>query len=148
MFTDFTGDAAKLRDQAARVSCKAGGTKLLPILKRVADIGTCPVVIYIGDAYEEGPPGRVADALKRSETRVIILHDGPPPAAFGEIVDRTGGALLPFNISAMDQLRDLLQAVAVLAIGGTELLETKQETMPAATLLLENLSDRKLIGRS
>ena len=75
------------------------------------------------------------------------MHDGPPPAAFGEIVDITSGALLPFDLSSLDQLGELLKAVAVLAVGGTDALEAQQETMPAATLLLENLSDRKLIGR-
>lgn len=143
-FSGFTSNAAKLRDLAAGVTCKAGATRLLPILKRVARMGDVPIVIYVGDAYEEGSPRRVADALKDCGSRVIILHDGPPPAAFGEIVERTGGALLPFDISA---LGDLLAAIAVLAVGNVELLEAKRETMPAATLLLEHLGGGKQIGR-
>jgi hypothetical protein len=147
IFTDFTKDPGILRDQAAGVRCYSGGTQLLPILDRVARMRDCPVVVYIGDAYEEGSPRRVANALRDTETRVIILHEGQPPAAFKEIADLTGGALLPFDLSSLDQLGELLKAVAVLAVGGTDALEAQQETMPAATLLLENLSDRKLIGR-
>lgn len=146
--TDFTKDAGTLRDRAASITCQAGGTQLLPILKRVAGMGDVPVVVFIGDAYEEGSPRRVANALKDCGTRVIILHEGPPPPAFGEIVERTGGALLPFEISSLDDVRALLQAVAVLAVGDVELLKTKQATMPAATLLLEHLDpSRLLIGR-
>jgi len=45
-----------------------------------------------------------------------------------------------------DVLSDLLQAVAVLAAGEVEELKARAATMPAATLLLEHLSERKLIG--
>jgi hypothetical protein len=145
-FTDFTKDAGALRDQAAGITCEPGGTQLLPILKRVAGMGDVPIVVFIGDAYEEGSPRRVANALKDCGTRVIILHEGPPPPAFGEIVELTCGALLPFEISSLDDVRDLLQAAAVLAVGDVELLKAKEATMPAATLLLEHLRDRKLIG--
>jgi len=145
-FTPFVSDAGELRDLAAGVRCQAGNTRLVEILERVArmddDVG---VVLYIGDAFEESETvaRRVADALNTRETRVIILHDGPPLAVFGDIADRTGGALLPFDMSALEALGELLEAVAVLAVGDIELLEAKQAMMPAATLLLEHLSGRK-----
>lgn len=149
-FTPFVADAGELRDRAAGVTCRAGQTRLIEILERVARMREgVGVVLYIGDAFEEDERDarRIADVLARRQTRVIILHDGPPPAAFGEIVDRTAGALLPFDTSALDALGALLEAVAVLAVGDVELLETKQATMPAATLLLEHLSDRKFSTR-
>jgi hypothetical protein len=141
-FTRFTSNSAELRSMAAGVRCKAGFTKLLPILARVLKLSDVRVVVYISDAFEESEreARRIADALCANRTRVIILHDGKAHPAFGEITARTGGALLPFDISALDAL---LQAVAVLAVGDVELLETKQATMPAATLLLEHLGDRK-----
>jgi hypothetical protein len=148
-FTRFTNNPAKLRDMAAGVECRGGYTQLLPILKRVAGMDRVGVVLYIGDSFEESKKlaCQIADELRARETRVIILHEGRPPATFGMIADLTAGALLPFDISALDQLGELLQAVAVLAVGDVEALQTAQATMPAATLLLEHLSDRKLIGR-
>ena len=80
----------------------------------------------------------------KQETRVIILHDGPPPVAFGEIAERSGGALLPFA-SALDQLGELLGAVAALAVGGIAAVEEQQATMPAAAVLLEKLDPKQLM---
>ena len=149
-FTDFTADPGELRDLASGVICQAGGTRLLDILKRVLKLRGVRTVLYIGDAFEEdeGEARRIAVALRKRGTRVIILHDGPPPDAFGEIAERSGGALLPFDASAIDALSDLFEVVAVLAVGDVEALKTVAPTMPAATLLLEHLSDRKLIGRN
>ena len=51
--------------------------------------------------------------------------------------------MLPFDADAIDELAELLQAIAVLAVGGTELVEEKQATMPAAPVLLERLAESK-----
>lgn len=152
-FTDFVSEPEVLRKVAGGVRCIAGYTRLLDILDRVARTDDVRVVVYIGDVFEEreGRALRLADTLLAKETRVIILHDTDSRdfdggSVFHAIAERTGGAVLPFDASAIEALGELLQAVAVLAVGGTELLETKQATMPAATLLLEHLSGRKLIG--
>jgi hypothetical protein len=52
------------------------------------------------------------------------------------LAKRTGGAVLPFNISVLEKLVERIEAVAVLAVGRPELLDTKKETMPAAKGLL------------
>jgi hypothetical protein len=161
LFSEFTSNAKALRDAAAGVRCAAGLTRLLDILDRVTKLRPAPsVVIYVGDVFEEnrGRALRLADALLLQGTRVIILHDtsgfrgGTPPSetpilpgnTFGEIAERTGGAVLPFDISALSELRGLLQAVAVLAVGDVELLQSKQTTMPSATLLLEHLGNKRI----
>lgn len=146
-FTRFTSKPGRLRDMAAGVSCKAGGTRLLDILERVLKLKRVGVVLYIGDSFEESDAQacRLADALLKQETRVIILHDGPPPVAFGEIAERSGGALLPFEASALDQLGELLGAVAALAVGGVAAVEEQQATMPAAAVLLEKLDPKRLM---
>ena len=153
-FTKFMSDPKILREMAGRVRCTAGYTRLLPILDRVARTDNVRVVVYIGDVFEEseGRALRLADMLLAKETRVIILHDQDlrdhdTGEIFRAIAERTGGAVLPFDASAIEAMGELLQAVAVLAVGGPELVEAKKDTLPAATLLLENLSDRKLIGR-
>ena len=89
--------------------------------------------------------------LKQNETRVIILHDltardFDDGEVFHAIAEITGGAVLPFDHSSLERLGELLEAVAVLAVGDTELLEEKRPTMPAAGLLLEHLG-RKRIGK-
>jgi hypothetical protein len=158
-FSRFTSNPRELRDLAAGVSCVAGTTRLLDILRRVVQLKRVAVVLYVGDAFEESRADarRLADELLLQGTRVIILHDTsggdtePVPPAFNDLAERTAGAVLPFDISALDRLSelvlgDLLQAVAVLAVGDTDLLKTKHATMPAATLLLEHLTDRNLIG--
>jgi hypothetical protein len=155
-FTPFMPDAELLRPIAARIRCKAGYTKLCDIFERVLKSERVRVVVYVGDVFEEfrSRAIRLAKALLLNETRVIILHDtgsrdDDDGQVFQTIAAITGGAVLPFDASALDQLGALLQAVAVLAVGGTELLETRQETMPAAPLLLERLADSKqlLIGK-
>jgi hypothetical protein len=146
---DFTPDTGELRAIAAKIKCRVGGTRLLDILKRVLKLRVA-VVAYIGDAFEESDAQarKIADALCRRQTRVIILHEGPPPEAFSIIAERSGGALLPFDVSALDKMGNLLEAAGILASGGEVALAAEATTKPEARLLLEHLSDRKLIGRS
>jgi hypothetical protein len=149
-FTPFLSDPAPLRALAAKIRCKAGETRLLDILARVLRTEDVGVVVYIGDVFEESETKalRLADALKRHGTRVIILHDScsrdfDDGEMFRAIAERTDGAVLPFNISALEQLGQLLEAVAVLAVGGVEMVEANAATMPAAPLLLEHLGASK-----
>jgi hypothetical protein len=151
-FTRFLPDAASLRKVAAGVRCRAGYTRLLDILARVLKEDRVGVVVYIGDVFEESERKalRQADQMRRKETRVIILHDTSSRdfddgEVFNAIAERTGGAVLPFNPSSIERLGELLEAVAVLAVGGVEAVEEKQATMPAATVLLENLDPKRLL---
>lgn len=152
-FTPFLPDADALRPLAARVRCKAGYTRLLDILTRAVQSEGVRVVVYIGDVFEEseGKALRLADALALKGTRVIILHDlGARDHDGGEvfhaIAERTGGAVLPFDHASLERLGELLEAVAVLAVGGVELVEARQATMPGAPLLLEYLGNTKRIS--
>jgi hypothetical protein len=149
-FTPFTSNGNKLRDQAATVRCRAGHTRLLDILARTLETEGVSVVIYIGDVFEESNRrGRkLADALKAHGTRLIILHDNGSPDIYGvgifaDMAARTGGAVLPFDASALPKLRELIEAVAVLAVGDVTALAARQDTMPAARLLLEHLGGKK-----
>ena len=146
-FTPFTSDASTLRDVAASVRCQAGRTALIEILDRARQTPQVAVVIYIGDVYEESLASglRMADDLRLRGTKLVILHDsiGADPAsanAFEQLARRTGGCVLPFDGEASGKLRELLEALAVLAVGGIKLLEAKRKELPAATLLLEHLN--------
>lgn len=152
-YTRYFTEAGRLRDRAARIRCETGETRLLDILARVTqETPAAEVVVYIGDAFEESKPkaSRLADRLKAQGTRVIILQDGcdgETADVFANIAARSGGALLPFDLSSLERLRELLGAVAVLAVGGEKLLEAKRETLPGALLLLDRLGAARLEGR-
>ena len=146
-FTEFTADPNKLRDRAAGIVCLAGMTRLLPILSRALANPGVRVVTYIGDVFEESPvKGRkLADAMGLKGIKLIVLHDTADWNArrdaevFLDLARRTGGCVLPFDVNAPARLRDLLAAVAVYAVGGTEMLEAKSGELPGAVLLLEHL---------
>lgn len=149
-FTAFTQDAVTLRDQAAGVACVAGLTRLLPILSVSLTQPAVRVVVYIGDVFEESvPQGRkLADAMGRQGTRLIVLHDTADRSArrdaelFWDLAKRTGGCVLPFDASSSGRLRDLLSAVAVYAVGGEKLLRERRRDSPGAVALLEHLGKR------
>jgi hypothetical protein len=153
-FTPFTSNPQRLRDLAAGLRCRGGQTRLLEILRRVLKQRGVRCVVYVGDMFEESreAAAEIAAQLAAHEIRVIVLHDtslrvvgfdsgsyDDAGAVFGMLAERTGGAVLPFDISALEELAKLLEAVALLAIGGTEMLAEKVRVMPAATLLLEHL---------
>lgn len=146
-FTAFTSDAGTLRDLAGGITCRAGHTRMLPILAGSLDRAGVRVVTYIGDVFEEslGRGQKLADTMGSRGIRLIILHDTSDWNArrdaeiFLDLARRTGGCVLPFDASAPGRLRDLLAAVAVYAVGGRHLLEEKLKQLPGAPILLRHL---------
>ncbi len=149
-FTEFTADPNTLRDRAAAITCVAGHTQLLPILSRSLASPGLRVITYIGDVFEESPTrGRkLADELGRLGIRLFVFHDTAHWTArrdaelFLDLARRTGGCVLPFDASAPDRLRELLAAIAVLAVGGVELLQDKRGKLPGAVILLQHLDPK------
>jgi len=147
-FTDFTSDANALRDRAAGIVCRAGSTRLLPILQRSLDSPGVRVVIYIGDVFEESPGQgrRLADEMGRRGMRLIVLHDTADWMArrdaemFLDLARRTGGCVLPFDATAPERLREILGAAAAYAVGGMELLRQRGDA--GALMLLRHLPDK------
>jgi len=89
----------------------------------------------------------LADALKLRGTKLIVLHDTAAGGreyadTFAQLAGRTGGCVMPFHSAAIDQVRETLEAVAVLAAGGVKLLAAKATALPAARLLLESLDGK------
>jgi hypothetical protein len=125
-FTEFTANPGTLRDRAAAVRCLSGRTRMLPILARAI---AAPGVREMG----------------RRGIKLFVLHDVADWNArrdaelFLDLARRTGGCVLPFDAAAPDRLRELLAAIAVYAVGGTQLLEKQRQTLPAAALLLRHL---------
>jgi hypothetical protein len=147
-FTPFAPDPQMLRDAAASVSCMAGRTCMIDILTRAREESEVRVVVYVGDVFEEeaAEAFEAADALRLRGTRVIVLQDGDDAASarvFSEIARRTGGAVIAFDADAVDRLRDLLEAIGCLAVGGRRLLEQRRGTLAGAPLLLKHLPSSK-----
>jgi hypothetical protein len=145
-FTDFVTDPSILRETAAQISCKSGATKLIEIMQRTIAAPDAKVLLYIGDTFEEPieEAREVAGLLNARGVRMIVLHDEPQrdQAAgdvFADLAHRTGGFVLPFDAGAAARIREVLEAVAVLAVGGIKLLQEKKNTLAAAPLLLSHL---------
>ena len=150
-FSAFTNDAATLRDRTAGITCEAGMTRLLPILSASLKQPAMRVVVYVGDVFEEsiGEGRRLADEMGARGIKLIVLHDTADPAArrdaelFWDLSKRTGGCVLAFDAGASQRLRELLEAVAVYAVGGETLLEARRRELPGAVTLLEQLGTRR-----
>jgi hypothetical protein len=150
-FTQFTSDPRTLRDRAAGITCSTGLTRLLPIITEALKRGGVRVVAYVGDVFEEsvGEGRKLADAMAARGIRLIVLHDTSDASArnhaeiFNDLAGRTGGCILPFDAGAPAKLRELLAALAVLAVGGIALLQQKRNELPGAPLLLARLDKKR-----
>ena len=114
-----------------QVRCDAGITQIARILDHaIRETGTHPVnaLIFIGDAMEEPLDGLAHQAgrLGALNTPIFLFHEGHDPSAasaFRQFARMSHGVYLPFDLSSLDRLRELLGAVAVYASGGLAALE-------------------------
>lgn len=147
MFSAFSSDVQRFRDLAAGVSCRAGHTQLVPLMQRTREHPDVKVFLYIGDCFEESEEEayEAADALKARGIRAVMLHDassGDMAArrVFEEIAKRTGGVCLDFYGGDRQAMKNIFEAVAVLAVGGIKLLQQRRSQLPGAAKLLPYLS--------
>ena len=147
VFTDFSNDVATFRDHAASVSCVAGMTRLVDIMGKTRSHSDVRVFLYIGDCFEESERDAyaAADAFRARGIRAIMMHDskgggGPNDRqVFEEIARRTGGVCIDFHGGDRQGLKDIFEAVAVLAAGGIKALEQRKGQLPGAAKLLPYL---------
>lgn len=146
-FTDFSSDVARFRHEARSVSCEPGHTKLCNLMQQTLEKTGVKVFVYVGDAFEESDAAAyaLADKCKTRGIRAIMLHDESSQkdqatrAVFEEIARRTGGVCADFCSVDLSGMKDILQAVVVLAAGGIKLLEQKRAQLPGAAKLLPYL---------
>lgn len=146
-FTAFTSNVQTFRDQAAQVECRAGQTVLCKLMERTLDHAGVKVMIYVGDAFEESADEayQLADSFKARGIKAVMMFDsncGTDDAkqVFTEIAKRTGGACLDLHLDGpAKDVRDVLEAVAVLATGGTKMLRKRAAQLPGAAKLLASL---------
>ena len=149
--TPFSSEAKAFLDKVQAVRCSAGRTALNEILDQAAQASRIKALIYIGDCFEEDPTEAVelAQQLKLKGVRCFIFHDTSSQAqgydtraartAFEQITRITGGAILPFDETSPDLVKELLSAIALYAAQGIKALEQKTKLLPAARLLLKQM---------
>jgi hypothetical protein len=123
-------DAAHLRAEMTGVACRGGLTQIEKVLRHARDEarrGRVDALVYVGDAMEEriDPLCALAGEIGLVGLPVFLFQEGRAPAveaAFREIARLTRGAYCRFDAGSTRQLRELLGAVAVYAVGGRKAL--------------------------
>ncbi|MHA1189685.1 MAG: VWA domain-containing protein [Alphaproteobacteria bacterium] len=141
----WANNTAMLRDMMVKIDCRGGHTqirKVLAHIKRSAKSNPVAALVYVGDAMEENIDQlcQMAGEIGLMGVKAFMFHEGQDPIAgkaFREIARLTGGAYMPFNTAAADELRAMLGAVATYAAGGRPALESSPNK--AAKLLASRI---------
>ena len=112
------------------VRCAGGLTQIRRVLDHAlkeTDRETVNALVFVGDCVEESIDDLCDRAARLGIKGVpaFLFHEGYDPAAarcFREIARLSGGACCSFDSASAGQLRELLSAVAVYAVGGRRAL--------------------------
>ncbi len=140
----WVGNSQDLLRRMTAVSCMAGQTQIGRVLGhciKQSKARKVNALVFVGDCMEEDVDqlAHQAGELGLLGVPVFIFHErGDPIAkrAFQTIARLSGGAYCPFDGSSAQQLRDLLEAVAVYAAGGRAALENLSRARGEAVRLL------------
>jgi len=128
----WTNCAQELQRAMGSVYCIAGRTQLARVFKHsIAETKQEKVagLVFIGDAMEESVDtlGNLAGQLGLLNVPVFLFQEGRDNAtskAFSQFAKLSGGAHCYFDSDSAQQLKELLTAVAVYAVGGRKALES------------------------
>ena len=129
--TPWCRDGRTLLARMSRVRCRGGLTQIKRLLEHAIKTTRkhrVNALVFIGDCVEE-PIDVLCDLAGQMGlvgTPAFMFQEGHDVAArtaFSEIARLSGGAYCPFDAASVDQLRDLLRAVAVYASGGARALK-------------------------
>lgn len=149
--TPFSPDAKVFLDKVQMVRCRAGVTALNDLLTHATEVTRLKALIYVGDCFEEDADEALvlAKQLKLKGVRCFMFHDAASGTqgydverartVFEQIAKMTGGALLPFDETAPQMLKALLEAIAYYVVQGMRALQERSKSLPAARLLLEQM---------
>ncbi len=115
-----------LTSRMAEVYCVQGLTQIHRIFKHTLDESRnskIHALVFIGDSIEEDVPllQRLAGQLGIKGIPAFLFQEGFDPnteAVFTQLAKLSGGASCHFNADSPEQLKALLEAVAVYAAGG------------------------------
>lgn len=129
--TPFETDSKAVLRRMTAVRCLGGRTQIARVLRHVlaeAKGDGVDAAVFIGDCCEEEVDTlcHLAGELGLHGAPLFLFHEGGDPwagAAFKQMAKLSGGAYCRFDGASARLLRDLLQAVAVYAVGGRPALE-------------------------
>ena len=127
----WVASSAELVRRMTAVTCLGGHTQIGRVLKHaIAETRKKKVdaLVFVGDAMEEEVDdlSHAAGELGLLGVPAFIFHEGHDPVAargFRQIAKLTKGAYCAFDSGSAEQLKALLEAVAVYAAGGRRALE-------------------------
>lgn len=142
----FVAGGQGLAELMSKISVRAGHTQIAKVLRHTREEARrtpVRVLVYVGDAMEEGPDdlAALAGELGLLGVKAFVFQEGDDRAArqvFREIARLTGGAYASFDRSAPERLAALLSAAAAYAAGGRSALELEARN-PAARHLLSQM---------
>ena len=123
--------SADLLRSMTEVTCLGGMTQIEKVLQhaiRETKTNKVNAVVFVGDAMEENIDRlcKYAGELGLLGTPVFVFQENADPVAtmaFKQIARVSNGAYCLFNAGSAQQLKDLLNAVAIYAAGGRKALE-------------------------
>jgi hypothetical protein len=141
----WVSEPGELSKLMTGLQCRGGQTQIGKVLthaRRENAKKKVAVMVFVGDALEEPIDDLAAKAgeLGLLGVRMFVFQEGRNPiveAGFREIARLTGGAYARFDTNAAGQLRELLRAAAVFAVGGLKALADKGGA--GGRLLLEQM---------
>ncbi len=127
----WISDAAALLRQMSEVFCLGGTTQIETLLRHaMTETQTRKVnaAVFIGDCMEEDPDRlcALAGQLGLLGLPLFVFQEGDDAIAgqtFAQLAKLSGGAHCRFDAGSAQQLKDLLSAVAIYAVGGRQALE-------------------------
>jgi hypothetical protein len=149
--TNWSQNAKQLQSYMSAVRCKAGQTQINRVLKHTlsqANQNKINALVFVGDCMEELADTILTNAgqIALRNIPVFIFHEGYDVIAertFKQIAKITKGAYCKFDQSSADQLRALLNAVAIYAVGGLQALKSRTKTTDKITgSIIKQLTDQ------
>jgi hypothetical protein len=146
--SSWVSDARRLGGLMERIDCRGGHTQIGKVLahaRRENEAKKVQAVVFVGDAMEEPIDDLCAAAGQLGLLGVPVFvfqegHDAVAEQAFREIARLSRGAYCRFDMSAANELAELLRAVAAYAAGGVKALaDLKARHNSGAVKLLAQL---------
>ena len=146
---NWSQNAIQLQEYMSSVRCKAGQTQINRILQHTltqAKDQKIDALVFVGDCMEELADKLISSAGKLTirNIPVFIFHEGHDSVAehtFRQIAQITKGAYCRFDQSSAEQLRALLNAVAIYAVGGIDALRVHSKQSTLSNQIIKQLTD-------
>src|SRR5580704_4397793 len=144
----WVSEPAALAALMEKIDCRGGHTQIRKVLAHAraeTEASKVQALVYVGDAMEEGIDDLCAKAgeLGLRGVPAFVFQEGFDPLAeqaFREIARLSRGAYCRFDGGAVNELRELLRAVAAYASGGMKALDDLSARRNAGAIkLLEQM---------